>query len=218
MDVVFSPAIAQIVLAAGDGSMPAPGMQKLTARLAGAKVAGLYVFVTNADVLFPARQQLFDGGSGIYTNTAPIAFNRTLTAGTYKGNLQLQVCSDQNCSTEYGVNGRNLPYEITVLPAPKISASVNGKPLTSSTQTVALKAGDTVDLQSDMPVTWSTGSGGVTISGESHTSTSWHAVLGYGMSDHGLTGTMYVNAITVFDPDNPEKPQANTRVSFTLTE
>jgi len=193
-------------------------MQKLTATLAGAKVAGLYVFVTNADVLFPARQQLIDSGNGTYVNLAPIAFSWTLAAGTHKGNLQLQVCSDLNCSTEYGANGGSLPYEITVLPAPKISALVNGTPLANSTQTVALKDGDTVDLQSDMPVTWSTGSGGVIISGESHTATGWHAVLKYGMSGHGLTGTMNVNAIAVFNPANPEKPQANTRVSFTLME
>lgn len=218
VNVVFSPAVVRVTLAKGDSPSATPGIQKLTATLTGAKVAGLYVFITAAEVLFPARQLLNDDGNGSYVSGLPIYFNRDLPAGIQKGTLQLQVCSDVDCSVEYGANGGSLPYEITVLPAPTISIAVNGAPVAGGTQPVALKDGDTVDLHSDVSVTWSTGSGGVMFSGESFTSTDWHSVIKYAINGHGSTATMNVNAVAAVDPSDPDGPLANTRVRFTLTE
>ncbi len=189
----------------------------MSVTLSGANTSNLYVYLQNTDALYPDKQTLY-GGTATYSNISPIVFKFDFPAGVHTGNLQLHVCSDKTCAIEYPVTGGALPYELTVLPRPKITASINGVPVADSKVTMALKAGDTVDLHSDMPVTWSTASGGVIVSGEVQTSTDWHAVLGYGVSGSGHTGTLTVNATTPFDPANPEKPQAVTRPSFTLTE
>lgn len=215
---VFSPAVAKATVAESGGLSPGLlGVQSMSVTLSGAQTSNLYVFLEAPDSIYPSRQTLY-GGTVTYSNISPIVFKFDFPAGVHTGNLQLHVCSDKTCATEYPVTGGMLPYELTVLPQPKIAASINGVPVANSKVTMALKAGDTVDLHSDMPVTWSTASGGVIVSGVVQTSTDWHAVLGYAVSGPGQTGTLTVNAITPFDPANPEKPQAVTRPSFTLTD
>ena len=215
---VFSPAVAKATVAEGGGLSPGLiGVHSVSVTLSGVNTSNLHVYLQNADAIYPDKQTLY-GGTATYSNISPIVFKFDFPAGVHTGNIQLHVCSDKTCATEYPVTGGSLPYELTVLPQPKITASINGVPVPDSKVIMALKAGDTVDLHSDMPVTWSTASGGVIVSGVVQTSTDWHAVLGYGVSGSGHTGTLTVNAITPFEPANPEKPQAVTRPSFTLTE
>lgn len=219
VSAVFSPAVAKATVAENGGLSPGLiGVQSMSVTLSGAQSSGLYVFLENANALYSSRQTLYGGGTNTYSNISPIVFKLDFPAGLHTGNLQLRVCSDQTCATEYPVNGGALPYELTVLPQPKITASINGVPVADSTVTMAVKDGDSVDLHSDMPVTWSTASGGVIVAGVVQTTTDWHAVLGYGLSGPGQTGTLTINSITPFDPANPAKPQAVTRSSFTLTQ
>ncbi|RST52779.1 hypothetical protein [Variovorax sp. MHTC-1] len=87
--------------------------------------------------------------------------------GEYSGNLELKLCKDARCTSEYKITGGALPYKFEFRPDVTLTAKLNGTPVTdlrgftkvTSGQTMEFLAptGATVEIESNMPVTWTVG-------------------------------------------------------------
>jgi hypothetical protein len=87
--------------------------------------------------------------------------------GEYSGNLELKLCKDARCTSEYKITGGALPYKFEFRPDVTLTAKLNGAPVTdlrgftkvTSGQTMEFLAptGATVEIESNMPVTWTVG-------------------------------------------------------------
>lgn len=108
------------------------------------------------------------GSDGTYSGL--LTPNMQATPGVYSGKLQLKLCKDAACAAEYQVTGGDLAYSIEFLADVKLTAKVNGVGITglggltsvSSGQTLQFVAvaGSAVEVDSNIPVTWTVVSAG----------------------------------------------------------
>lgn len=123
----------------------------------------LFVFIIAAEPVFDTTQvSLFKVGPA--SATGSIAIRRDLLPGTYTGTLTMKACWDSACSDPLALTGNQVAYSITVVPSVRLTAT---GPLTvvSFDESVglpgvfAISSGATVVITSNIPVTWSKGSG-----------------------------------------------------------
>ncbi len=120
-----------------------------------------------------------------------------LSPGVYTGLVTLDLCRDEACTDTYPLTGNAVPYVLTISPGFLVTASVDGVPepgfktlcgagaLGGSTGDLPpdfeARVGQTVVLESTVPVTWSAtllDSGcGLALDAVSSTDTSWTAVV-----------------------------------------
>lgn len=108
------------------------------------------------------------GADGSYSGL--LTPNVQATPGVYSGKLQLRLCKDAACAAEYQVTGGDLPYSIEFLADVTLTAKVNGVGVSGlggatsassghTLQFVAV-AGSAVEVNSNIPVTWTVVSAG----------------------------------------------------------
>lgn len=147
------------------------------------------------------------------TFSTDLLFLGSMEPGHYQGNFTLNLYKDKEFTSPYPVTGGTLPYDITVTPGITFTASVNNISANISTgAALNVKAGDVVQLQSSLPVGWSTAEGGAYADSVVTTSTSWKGTLRYGVSTPGSTGFMTVQGMT------PNPPQFSASVSIFVRE
>jgi hypothetical protein len=118
--------------------------------------------------------------SGSATFTTSLTPDVTLAPGTYTGTITLHLYKDSGYSSQYPLTGGDLPYTLTVTPELQITVKIDGvvsttiKPTSSNTgvmsifsntiywtnsitpaSVVTLKAGQVLELESNIPVDWS---------------------------------------------------------------
>lgn len=123
-------------------------------------------------------------GDGTYSAT--LTPDVTLAPGTYTGNLSLQFCADQACSTPFTTTGGTLAYTVTVGAALAAQVYVNGT-LAGAIQAgrgaplqVSAPVGAAIEITSNIPVQWnySTGPNMVVVTTASDsTATDYRATL-----------------------------------------
>jgi outer membrane protein assembly factor BamB len=92
----------------------------------------VYVLIVDTAGVLQPNVSIQQQSATLYS--ASLATTPDLAEGTHSGSIQVKLCSDTACSTQYG--GTSLPYTLTVLPPPTIAAlspsSVNagGAPFT----------------------------------------------------------------------------------------
>jgi len=114
------------------------------------------------------------GGNAFSLSLTP---DTNLAAGTYTGNLTIQLFQDATATNPYSVTGGTLPYTLTVDPELTVTATIDGVPagvVFSSSNTavtsingstiywnpaqpaaaVDLTPGQVLELQASVPVTW----------------------------------------------------------------
>lgn len=208
VSVSFSPSAISSSYASGGQSITPP-VANVTASVTNLPAGTVYVYVLeDAAVLAPGAYTVTRNPDGTYAVSLP--FNTSLAAGTYTGNLTLRLCRDIACTSEITVTGGRIPYSVTVTPGIQISAWVNSNPVALTA--LQVRGGDVLSLQSTLPVSWSVASGGVNVTNQMSTTTSWSATLVYGLSSPGGTGTLMVTATS------SGTPQAQKVVSISLTQ
>jgi hypothetical protein len=83
-------------------------------------------------------------------------------------------------------------------------------------QSINIKDGDRIAVQSSVPVFFNTLQGGVRVDNQASTSTTWSGTLSYGASTPGGVGFYTVEAFT--PQSKPGENQAHTSVQFALTQ
>lgn len=187
---------------------------KVTATFTNLPAGTLYPVVT-ADKPVLARAEATKTSSSTYS--ADLQFNSSLAAGTYSGTLTLKLCTDPQCGGTVALAGGTLPYTLTVTAPIKLTASVNGAPVTIVRgQSINIKDGDHVAVQSSVPVFFTTTQSGVRGDNQASTATTWSGTLSYGLSTPGGVGYYTVEAFT--PQSKPGENQARTSVEFALTQ
>ncbi len=152
---------------------------------------------------FTASEPVFEPDLFFVTNVSATSTMLAITPscglspGVYAGVVTLDLCRDEACTATYALTGNAAPYVLTVSPGFLVTASVDGVPvpgfrtlcgagaLGGSTGDLPpdfeARVGQTVVLESTVPVTWSAtllDSGcGLTLDAVSSTGTSWTAVV-----------------------------------------
>ncbi|WP_208512491.1 hypothetical protein [Variovorax paradoxus] len=145
----------------------------ITAKLNREPTGTVYpVIVDSAQILDPKWGPVTAtrGADGSYS--ALLTPKYQTTKGKYEGKLQLKLCKDPLCAAEYPVVGGALPYKLEFVSDVTLTAKLNGAGVTgyngftsvTSGQTLQFVAGDgaTVEVQSNIPVTWRVVSSGST--------------------------------------------------------
>jgi hypothetical protein len=125
-----------------------------------------------------------DGNSA----TAIVWPSCSLSPGVHSGAFTVAVCTDSSCTSRLSTSGNTLPYTFTVSPGALITAKVDGvaQPGFSAhcggQLILHAKVGQTVELTSAAPVTWSSAIAGTnafpTVTGAAQSATTWTATLG----------------------------------------
>jgi hypothetical protein len=129
--------------------------------------------------------------------TLELPFSTSLAAGTYTGQIQVLLCRDLNCQSQYPASGAFLPYSFTVLPGIQLTVAVNGQPVADWRAGVMTRDGDLLEMTSNVPVRWSQpfSSGGF-VSDVQETATTWRGRARYGISTSGGVGSFGMAADT----------------------
>lgn len=188
----FSPASIEKSYPA-NGQSISPPQVSLVATASNIVASGtVYAFViADAAVIQTTAQVTPTQNPNVYNVT--LFPSSTLAAGTYRGTLTVKLCQDAACNQLLAQTP--LPYTFTVQPAIVLSANVNGVPVAGNT--INVKDGDVITVNSSMAVGWDIATGGVIFSGGTYTPTTFTSTLRYGISTPGATGSASVRATIV---------------------
>lgn len=143
--VVFSPAKASVSFAAGTSASVAV-TASLTRPADFTNATKVYVYIVDTKGVILPNVQIVQSGATAYTAT--FFTSPTLAAGSYQGNLTLQLCRDSACASQFPGAPVLLPYEFTVTPAALARASASSNiPLVASAH-----AGEAAGLQASIMV------------------------------------------------------------------
>jgi hypothetical protein len=161
-----------------------PASIEIGAKITGELSGTVYLVVSDTGKGFAGRPiEVVRSGGDNYRATLHV--NIDLAPGDYTGELELHLCKDLACTSEYSVAGGTLDYSVTILAQLEATVLVNGVPagVVRSGRTelpLALANGSTVEIRTNVPaeVRYSSGPGFVTVTEDAaSTNKAWKAVI-----------------------------------------
>lgn len=167
--VTFEGSLSGLFISGSNYSAPTPVLVK--ARLSRELSGTVYPVIVDAQQVLSTQY-----GNLAVTRGADGAYSVFLTPkvqttpGVYAGKLQLKLCKDAACASEYQVTGGEFPYNLEFQPDVTLRAKINGVPVTGYNGFTSVTSGQTlqfvaaasaiVEVESNIPVTWTVGSAG----------------------------------------------------------
>jgi len=169
--VTFDGSLDGFFIASSNYPQPTPVLIK--AKLSRDPVGTVYPVIVDSQQVLSTQWGGFTvtkGPDGAYSGY--LTPKAGMAPGVYSGKLQLRLCKDPACAAEYKLTGGEFPYKLEYAADVTLTAKLNGTPVkdirgmtsVSSGKTMQFVAldGAVVQVESNIPVTWTVTSSGTT--------------------------------------------------------